>query len=148
MDYLVNLSSLDNPVVGWEVNIFFNWERKIGSHTNTYPFFFTIAFSHSSNILDYCNSFLTSPFDYKPYLPNLIYMLISDVSLKYFSHFSTQNNQWLLIVQNPPQYMFSFSPTYSQNPTGPLNLAENSMGVNQTEFEYQLLRQVSYMLCV
>lgn len=43
-----------------------------------------IALSHSYNILDYCNSFLTSPFDSKACLPNQKYWLLSDVFQKYF----------------------------------------------------------------
>ena len=64
--------------------MFLKWEKTIGLHTSSYSFFFTIALSHSYNILAYCNSFLTNPFDSKACLPNLIHWLLSDVFQKYF----------------------------------------------------------------
>lgn len=63
MNYPVILSSLDNPAVGVVGKYPFNWGKKIGLHTNSYPLFFTIVCSHSYSIFDYCKSFLASPFD-------------------------------------------------------------------------------------
>ena len=103
MNYPVILLSLDKSgvrVTGKSLFIYlfiylFQYLLKLTGkdklHTTSYPFFFTIAFSHSKNIIDDCNDFLTSPFDHKAYFPKLIYILIWDVFLKYFlSHFFAQ----------------------------------------------------------
>ena len=131
MNYPIILSSLDKSGVRMIGKSLLKLRGEDKLHTTSYPFLFTIAFSHSNNIIDDCNDFLTSPFDHKAYFPKLMYILIWDVFLKYFfSHFFAQKQPiapyW---SGDSPQYVLSFSLSSSQNPLGVLNPAEDRLSL-------------------
>lgn len=54
MNYLVVLLSLDKSEVRVIGKSLFKLTGEDKLHTTSYPFFFTIAFSHSKNIIDDC----------------------------------------------------------------------------------------------